>query len=49
VLKVHVDAGQCHVGYESCFYRGLKRGSREELEFIAEKVYKPAEIYEKQG
>ena len=24
ILKVTVDAGQCHVGYKSCFYRALK-------------------------
>ena len=45
VLKVSVDAGQCHVGYQSCFYRALKKGSSKELEFIAEKVYNPEEIY----
>jgi len=27
ILKVTVDAGQCHVGYQSCFYRALKKGS----------------------
>ncbi len=47
VLKVTVDGGQCHVGYQSCFYRALKKGSRGELEFIAEKVYNPEEIYKK--
>jgi phosphoribosyl-AMP cyclohydrolase len=25
ILKVSVDAGQCHVGYQSCFYRALVR------------------------
>jgi phosphoribosyl-AMP cyclohydrolase len=25
ILKVTVDAGQCHVGYQSCFYRALVR------------------------
>jgi len=39
VLKVAVDAGQCHVGYQSCFYRTLKKGSDKELEFIAEKIH----------
>jgi len=24
ILKVAVDAGQCHVGYRSCFYRAQK-------------------------
>jgi len=47
VLKVSVQAGQCHVGYQSCFYRALKAGSKEDLEFISEKVYDPKETYEK--
>lgn len=25
ILKVSVDDGQCHVGYQSCFYRALVR------------------------
>lgn len=45
VLKVSVDAGQCHVGYQSCFYRALKPGSENELEFTAEKVYDPKKTY----
>jgi len=49
VLKVVVEAGQCHVGYQSCFYRGLKKGSSKELEFVAEKVYNPKKTYEDQG
>lgn len=47
LLKVTVDAGQCHVGYQSCFYRALKNGTSKELEFIAEKVYDPEKIYKK--
>jgi len=47
VLKVTVDAGQCHVGYQSCFYRALKTGSSKELQFIAEKLYDPKEKYGK--
>jgi len=47
LLKVAVDAGQCHVGYQSCFYRVLKKGSDKELKFIAEKVYNPQETYKK--
>ena len=47
ILKVTVDAGQCHVGYQSCFYRALKPGSQSELEFIAEKVYDPKATYGK--
>ena len=45
VLKVTVDAGQCHVGYQSCFYRALKKDSGKKLDFIAEKVYNPKEVY----
>lgn len=48
VLKVAVDAGQCHVGYRSCFYRALKKGTPKELEFVAKKVYNPEETYRKQ-
>ena len=47
VLKVTVDAGQCHVGYQSCFYRALKPGGSKELQFVAEKVYDPKEKYGK--
>ncbi|MHC4463849.1 MAG: phosphoribosyl-AMP cyclohydrolase, partial [Planctomycetota bacterium] len=41
VLKVAVDAGQCHVGYQSCFYRALSKNADNKLEFVAEKVYDP--------
>ena len=47
VLKVRIDQGQCHVGYQSCFYRALKPDSGKNLELIAEKVYDPAEAYKK--
>ena len=47
ILKVSVDAGQCHVGYQSCFYRALMKNSNKELEFIAKKVYDPEETYKK--
>ncbi len=47
ILKVTVDQGQCHVGYQSCFYRAVKKDSGSELEFIAEKVYDPKEAYKK--
>lgn len=47
ILKVAVDAGQCHVGYQSCFYRALKKGSNKELVFIAEKVFDPKKVYKK--
>ena len=47
VLKVSVDAGQCHVGYQSCFYRALTPKSAKRLEFIAKKVYDPKKTYKK--
>jgi phosphoribosyl-AMP cyclohydrolase len=49
VLKVSVDAGQCHVGYDSCFYRAVKKGEPEKLEFIAEMTYNPKEAYGNKG
>ena len=47
ILKVSVDAGQCHASYQSCFYRALKPGSAKDLELIAEKVYDPEATYKK--
>jgi phosphoribosyl-AMP cyclohydrolase len=47
ILKVAVDQGQCHVGYQSCFYRKVKAGTTEQLELVAAKVYDPAEAYKK--
>ncbi len=47
VLKVAVDEGQCHVGYQSCFYRAVKPGTSKDLERIAEKVYDPSQAYKK--
>lgn len=47
ILKVKVNQGQCHVGYQSCFYRKLKAGSDSELEFVAKRVYDPDEVYKK--
>jgi phosphoribosyl-AMP cyclohydrolase len=47
LLKVTVVAGQCHVGYQSCFYRALKADGDSQLEFIAEKVYDPEKTYKK--
>jgi phosphoribosyl-AMP cyclohydrolase len=49
VLKVSVDAGQCHVGYRSCFYRALKDNTNKELEFIGNKDYNPQKIYGKKS
>lgn len=47
ILKVAVDAGQCHTGYNSCFYRALSGENPEKLEFIAKKVYDPTKTYSK--
>ena len=47
ILKVSVDQGQCHVGYQSCFYRRVKPGQDKDLEFIAERVYDPQAVYKK--
>lgn len=47
ILKVRVDAGQCHVGYQSCFYREVKLDGENDLEFVAEKNYDPNETYSK--
>jgi len=45
ILKVNVDQGQCHVGYQSCFYRALKTDSQ--MDFVAKPVYDPEEAYKK--
>ena len=47
ILKVTVDAGQCHVGYQSCFYRALIKNSNRKLGFIADRTFNPKEIYRK--
>lgn len=47
VLKVQADQGQCHVGYNSCFYRQLDKNNPEKLVLNAEKTYDPAETYKK--
>jgi phosphoribosyl-AMP cyclohydrolase len=47
VLKVKVDAGQCHVGYQSCFYRAIDKDNTQRLEFVAEKTYDPEKAYRK--
>ncbi len=47
VLKVSVDQGQCHVGYNSCFYRAINKNYPENLVFIAQKTYDPKEAYKK--
>jgi len=47
LLKVRVDQGQCHVGYQSCFYRAVRPGTTDQLEVVAEKVYDPRQAYGK--
>ena len=47
LLKVSVDAGQCHAGYQSCFYRALKKDAANQLEFVAKKTYDPEKTYKK--
>lgn len=47
ILKVTVDAGQCHAGYQSCFYRAIKKDSPGKLDFLADKVFDPEKTYEK--
>jgi phosphoribosyl-AMP cyclohydrolase len=47
VLKVTVDQGQCHVGYQSCFYRKVDENDTSKLDFVAEKVYDPEQAYKK--
>lgn len=47
ILKVRVDAGQCHVGYRSCFYRALNNDTNKKLKFIGERTYDPKKIYDK--
>ena len=47
VLKVQVQSGQCHVGYRSCFYRRVKAQTTDQLEFVAEPVFDPKQVYGK--
>jgi phosphoribosyl-AMP cyclohydrolase len=47
VLRVQAQGGQCHVGYNSCFYRRLKPGTSDQLEFVAERVFDPQKVYDK--
>jgi len=49
ILKVTVDAGQCHVGYRTCFYRALKNNTNKKLEFIGDRAYDPNKIYGKRS
>ena len=45
VLKVSVDSGQCHNGFQSCFYRSVELKEPEKLSFIAKKVFDPKLTY----
>jgi len=47
ILKVTVDAGQCHVGYQSCFYRKVLTDVGDKMAFISKPVYDPDEVYKK--
>ena len=47
ILKVSVDQGQCHVGYQSCFYRRRSPVAPNQLKFIAKPTYDPNEVYKK--
>jgi phosphoribosyl-AMP cyclohydrolase len=47
ILKVRVEQGQCHVGFQSCFYRRVSLSRPDQLEFIAKPVYNPADVYKK--
>ena len=47
ILKVSVDAGQCHVGYQSCFYRKVLTDVCDKMAFISKPVYDPNEAYKK--
>jgi len=45
ILKVTVNAGQCHTGCHSCFYRRLQPNTNDQLEFIDQPTYDPNQIY----
>jgi len=45
ILKVTVKAGQCHAGYQSCFYRSIDKSAPKNLKFLAKKVFNPVDIY----
>ncbi len=47
LMKVSVNAGQCHTGYNSCFYRAIEKGNIKKLHLIAKKVYDPKKAYGK--
>ena len=39
LMKVSVDAGQCHTGYNSCFYRAFKK--RQKTKYHRKKSLRP--------
>jgi phosphoribosyl-AMP cyclohydrolase len=45
VLKVNVDAGQCHTGHFSCFYRAVADKTGKKLKMLAKKVFDPKKVY----
>jgi phosphoribosyl-AMP cyclohydrolase len=45
LLKVRARGGQCHTGYQSCFYRALKKGSGKKLTIVAKRVFDAQETY----
>jgi phosphoribosyl-AMP cyclohydrolase len=47
LLKVTITAGQCHAGYQSCFYRAIRKEDSTKLVFLAKKVFDPHKIYKK--
>ncbi len=47
IMKVEAEGGQCHVGYRSCFYRRVKKGSPDQLELVGRRVFDPKEVYNK--
>ena len=45
IMKVQAQGGQCHMGYRSCFYRRIKKGSSDQLELVGQRVFDPKEVY----
>jgi phosphoribosyl-AMP cyclohydrolase len=45
VLKVRARGGQCHAGFNNCFYRRIKPGESERLEFVKNRVFDPEKVY----
>jgi phosphoribosyl-AMP cyclohydrolase len=47
LIKVSVDAGQCHTGRLSCFYRRINPKNPKKLILITKKVFDPRKTYKK--